>query len=98
MFFPILGRILTVILGKSLVKQGWVAVSAVLCNFLDRALREHQQAGGFLQPGDCQIGMCRDSDLRFQPSVDVGRRIMELLRQRLRGDRFRCMFGQKMHD
>ena len=98
MFFPILGRILTVILGKCLVKQGWVAVSAVLCNFLDRALREHQKTGSFLQSSDRQIGMGGNADFRFQPSIDVGGGIMELLRQRLRGDRFRCMFGQKMHD
>ena len=98
MFFPVLGRILTVILGKCLVKQGWVAVSAVLCNFLDRALREHQKTGSFLQSSDRQIGMGGNADFRFQPSIDVGGGIMELFCQRLRGDGFRCMFGQKMHD
>ena len=72
MFFPVLGRILTVILGKRLVKQGWVAVSAVLCNFLDRALSEHQKTGSFLQSSDRQIGMGGNADFRFQPSVDVG--------------------------
>lgn len=89
---------MTVILGKCLVKQGWVAVSAVLCNFLDRALREHQKTGSFLQSSDRQIGMGGNADFRFQPSIDVGGGIMELFCQRLRGDGFRCMFGQKMHD
>ena len=98
MFFPILGRILTVILGKCLVKQGWVAVSAVLCNFLDRALREHQKTGSFLQSSDRQIGMGGNADFRFQPSIDVGGGIMELFYQRLGSDGFRCMLGQKMHD
>ena len=98
MFFPVLGRILTVILGKCLVKQGWVAVSAVLCNFLDRALREHQKTGSFLQSSDRQIGMGGNADFRFQPSIDVGGGIMELFCQRLGGDGLRCMLGQKMHD